>query len=131
MAMSSSRRAPKVEIRLEESSRHGLLKVSSMTEKDQETISWFVMRDQGDRRAFTIVERYEGEIVCGPLFLSCLLFTLHKYLHLAIYTKVTLLYTHTDALTILAIYIQSQKYHLEVCLTFTVAVSDWSFRGPA
>ena len=97
----------------------------------QEIISWFVMRDQGDRRAFTIVERYKGESVCGPLFLSCLLFTLHKYLHLVIYTKVTLLYTQIDALTILAIYLQSQKYHLEVCLTFTVAVSDWSFRGPA
>ncbi|KAL9134081.1 MAG: hypothetical protein Q9175_004743 [Cornicularia normoerica] len=38
-----------------------LVEASSVYSKDQETISWFVMQDHQDKRAFTIVERYEHE----------------------------------------------------------------------
>ncbi|KAF6228478.1 hypothetical protein HO133_008208 [Letharia lupina] len=38
-----------------------LVEASNVYSKDQETISWFVMQDNQDKRAFTIVERYEHE----------------------------------------------------------------------
>lgn len=40
-----------------------LIEASRVYSKDQETISWFVMQDIKDPRAFTIVERYEQESV--------------------------------------------------------------------
>ena len=40
-----------------------LIEASRVYSKDKETISWFVMQDFKDRRAFTIVERYEQESV--------------------------------------------------------------------
>lgn len=40
-----------------------LVEASNVYSKDQETISWFVMQDNQDKRAFTIVERYEHESV--------------------------------------------------------------------
>ena len=41
-----------------------LVEASDVYSKDRETISWFVMQDCQDKRAFTIVERYEQESVC-------------------------------------------------------------------
>lgn len=41
-----------------------LIEASRVYSQDKETISWFVMQDFKDRRAFTIVERYEQESVC-------------------------------------------------------------------
>ncbi|KAL9073857.1 MAG: hypothetical protein Q9161_002689 [Pseudevernia consocians] len=38
-----------------------LVEASDVYSKDQETISWFVMQDHQDKRAFTIVERYKHE----------------------------------------------------------------------
>ncbi|KAM0800754.1 hypothetical protein BDR22DRAFT_232675 [Usnea florida] len=38
-----------------------LLEASDVYCKDRETISWFVMQDHQDKRAFTIVERFEHE----------------------------------------------------------------------
>ncbi|KAJ3117096.1 hypothetical protein HK100_000896 [Physocladia obscura] len=38
-----------------------LIEASQVYSKDTETISWFVMQDHLDKRAFTIVERYEHE----------------------------------------------------------------------
>ncbi|KAJ3351835.1 trifunctional histidinol dehydrogenase [Entophlyctis luteolus] len=38
-----------------------LVEASAVYSKDKETISWFVMQDHIDKRAFTIVERYEQE----------------------------------------------------------------------
>ncbi|KAH7165348.1 hypothetical protein EDB81DRAFT_779025 [Dactylonectria macrodidyma] len=38
-----------------------LIDASRVYSKDKETISWFVMQDTKDPRAFTIVERYEKE----------------------------------------------------------------------
>lgn len=40
-----------------------LIEASRVYSQDKETISWFVMQDFKDRRAFTIVERYEQESV--------------------------------------------------------------------
>lgn len=40
-----------------------LIEASRVYSQDKETISWFVMQDIKDRRAFTIVERYEQESV--------------------------------------------------------------------
>lgn len=40
-----------------------LAEASTVYSKDRETISWFVMQDHRDKRAFTIVERYEHESV--------------------------------------------------------------------
>lgn len=40
-----------------------LIEASRVYSQDKETISWFVMRDINDPRAFTIVERYEQESV--------------------------------------------------------------------
>jgi len=40
-----------------------LIEASQVYSKDKETISWFVMQDHIDPRAFTIVERYENEEV--------------------------------------------------------------------
>lgn len=40
-----------------------LIEASRVYSKDKETISWFVMQDTKDPRAFTIVERYEQESV--------------------------------------------------------------------
>lgn len=47
-----------------------LLEASEVYSKDHETISWFVMQDHQNKRAFTIVERYEQESVCCSHFLS-------------------------------------------------------------
>ena len=41
-----------------------LVEATNVYSKDQETISWFVMQDHQDKRAFTIVERFEQESVC-------------------------------------------------------------------
>lgn len=41
-----------------------LIEASRVYSKDKETLSWFVMQDTKDKRAFTIVERYEQESVC-------------------------------------------------------------------
>ncbi|CEJ83091.1 Putative Antibiotic biosynthesis monooxygenase [[Torrubiella] hemipterigena] len=38
-----------------------LIEASRIYSQDKETISWFVMQDTKDPRAFTIVERYEKE----------------------------------------------------------------------
>jgi quinol monooxygenase YgiN len=46
-----------------------LVEASEVYSKDKETLSWFVMQDIKDERAFTIVERYEKESVCFVLFL--------------------------------------------------------------
>lgn len=46
-----------------------LLEASDVYSKDRETISWFVMQDWQDKRAFTIVERFEHESVCRITFL--------------------------------------------------------------
>lgn len=40
-----------------------LIEASRVYSQDKETISWFVMQDIKDERAFTIVERYEQESV--------------------------------------------------------------------
>jgi quinol monooxygenase YgiN len=40
-----------------------LREASQVYSKDKETLSWFVMQDIKDQRAFTIVERYEEESV--------------------------------------------------------------------
>ncbi|KAL1606440.1 hypothetical protein SLS60_003844 [Paraconiothyrium brasiliense] len=38
-----------------------LVEASQVYSKDRETLSWFVMQDVGDKRKFTIVERYLKE----------------------------------------------------------------------
>ncbi|EON61813.1 hypothetical protein W97_01030 [Coniosporium apollinis CBS 100218] len=38
-----------------------LQEASQVYSQDKETISWFIMRDHRDPRAFTIVERYDNE----------------------------------------------------------------------
>ncbi|KAF2029123.1 hypothetical protein EK21DRAFT_48783, partial [Setomelanomma holmii] len=38
-----------------------LVEASQVYSKDKETLSWFVMQDVNDERAFTIVERYLKE----------------------------------------------------------------------
>ncbi|KAF1988951.1 hypothetical protein K402DRAFT_350522 [Aulographum hederae CBS 113979] len=38
-----------------------LVEASQIYSKDKETLSWLVMQDHKDPRAFTIVERYEQE----------------------------------------------------------------------
>lgn len=43
-----------------------LAEASKVYSQDRETISWFVMQDTKDPRAFTIVERYEQESVSWP-----------------------------------------------------------------
>lgn len=45
-----------------------LIEASRVYSQDKETISWFVMQDTKDRRAFTIVERYEQESVSLILY---------------------------------------------------------------
>jgi hypothetical protein len=40
-----------------------LREASQVYSKDKETLSWFVMQDIKDQRAFTIVERYQQESV--------------------------------------------------------------------
>lgn len=40
-----------------------LVEASQVYSKDRETLSWFVMQDVGDKRKFTIVERYLKESV--------------------------------------------------------------------
>lgn len=40
-----------------------LIEASRVYSQDKETLSWFVMQDAKDPRAFTIVERYEQESV--------------------------------------------------------------------
>ncbi|EAT89548.2 hypothetical protein SNOG_02817 [Parastagonospora nodorum SN15] len=40
-----------------------LVEASQVYSKDKETLSWFVMQDTVDPRAFTIVERYLKESV--------------------------------------------------------------------
>ncbi|KAJ7701860.1 hypothetical protein B0H17DRAFT_924183 [Mycena rosella] len=46
---------------VEEKLRTKLAEASQVYSKDQETISWFVMQDHKDPRAWCIVERYEQE----------------------------------------------------------------------
>ena len=55
-----------------------LLEASDVYSRDKETISWFVMQDHQDKRAFTIVERYEYESVRRFLSLSRMLSTTLK-----------------------------------------------------
>lgn len=43
-----------------------LIEASRVYSQDKETVSWFVMQDFKDPRAFTIVERYEQESVSHP-----------------------------------------------------------------
>ena len=40
-----------------------LIEASRVYSQDKETLSWFVMQDTKDPRAFTFVERYEHESV--------------------------------------------------------------------
>ena len=46
-----------------------LVEASQVYSKDKETLSWFVMQDVKDERAFTIVERYLQESVSYKLTL--------------------------------------------------------------
>lgn len=46
-----------------------LIEASRVYSKDRETVSWFVMQDVHDPRAFTIVERFETEYVSSLLHL--------------------------------------------------------------
>lgn len=46
-----------------------LVEASQVYSKDRETLSWFVMQDVGDKRKFTIVERYLKESVSPTLSL--------------------------------------------------------------
>ena len=48
--------------------RTKLIEASQMYSKDKETLSWFVMQDHQDPRAFSIVERYEQESVRTRIF---------------------------------------------------------------
>lgn len=68
-----------------------LIEASRVYSQDKETISWFVMQDTKDPRAFTIVERYEQESV----------------------SLETRSVSITAKLVHLLITLQSQKYHLE------------------
>ena len=43
-----------------------LVEASRVYVRDTETLSWLVMQDHKDPRAFTIVERYEQASVCQP-----------------------------------------------------------------
>lgn len=74
-----------------------LIEASRVYSQDKETISWFVMQDFKDRRAFTIVERYEQESVSG-------VFPFHGYLFP---------HPRISSLTLMRCTVQSQKYHLE------------------
>ena len=40
-----------------------LIEASRVYSQDKETLSWYVMQSTSDKRAFTIVERYEQESV--------------------------------------------------------------------
>ena len=79
-----------------------LLEASDVYCKDRETISWFVMQDHQDKRAFTIVERFEHESVRRLLFPPLMLTTALKPESM------------TDADVLTQCRMQSQKYHLEV-----------------
>lgn len=46
--------------------KNKLIEASEVYSKDKETVSWLVMQDHKDPRAFTIVERYEKESVSSP-----------------------------------------------------------------
>ena len=48
--------------------RAKLVEASQVYSKDKETLSWFVMQDHQDPRAFSIVERYEQESVRVRIF---------------------------------------------------------------
>lgn len=63
-----------------------LVEASEVYSKDRETISWFVMQDHQDKRAFTIVERYEHESVrsLSSLLFSSILFSFHRSVSAAI-----------------------------------------------
>lgn len=50
-----------------------LIEASNVYSEDHETLSWFVMQDHQDKRAFTIVERYEYESVRRSPILSWML----------------------------------------------------------
>jgi len=67
-----------------------LIEASQVYSKDKETVSWFVMQDHKDPRAFCIVERYEQESVSSMGD------------------------SYTVAQEHVLILLQSQKYHLEV-----------------
>ena len=60
-----------------------LLEASGVYCKDRETISWFVMQDHQDKRAFTIVERFEHESVRYLSFLSLMLTAAFKLASMA------------------------------------------------
>lgn len=51
-----------------------LVEASQVYSKDRETLSWFVMQDEGDERKFCIVERYEKESVSWHFLLILFLF---------------------------------------------------------
>ncbi|KAJ9641795.1 hypothetical protein H2199_005008 [Coniosporium tulheliwenetii] len=70
-----------------------LQEASQVYSQDKETISWFIMRDHRDPRAFTIVERYDNEDVS----LTARLFP-QAFMGLKSVTLSS---------------VQSQKYHLE------------------
>lgn len=45
-----------------------LIEASRVYSQDKETLSWHVMQSTSDKRAFTIVERYEQESVSKPKY---------------------------------------------------------------
>lgn len=49
---------------------HKLLEAARVHRQNAETISWFVMRDIYDHRAFIVVERYVSESICAIHSLS-------------------------------------------------------------
>ena len=89
-----------------------LLEASDVYCKDRETISWFVMQDHQDKRAFTIVERFEHESV--------------RYLLLLMPTAAFKLASMADANVLMQCRMQSQKYHLEVRLGLAVMMNETS-----
>lgn len=66
-----------------------LIEASRVYSQDKETLSWHVMQSTSDKRAFTIVERYEQESV--------------SFLRLVTRVNGSKCW----------LYVQSQKYHLE------------------
>ena len=92
-----------------------LVEASDVYCKDRETISWFVMQDHQDKRAFTIVERFEHESVRCLLFPSLMLTAAFKSAGM------------TDANVLTQCRMQSQKYHLEVRHGLAVMINEAIF----
>ena len=92
-----------------------LVEASDVYCKDRETISWFVMQDHQDKRAFTIVERFEHESVRRLLFLSLMLTAAFKSASMM------------DANVLTQCRMQSQKYHLEVRHDLAVMINEAIF----